>query len=380
MKKLILCVDRDDDIGSKTGIETPILGREDNLDAAVKLGLEDPEDSDTNSILSAISTYDDLKEEGEDVEIATVCGDQSIGYKSDLELSKELDEVLDQISPETVILVSDGAEDEYITPIVSSKADISHVKTVYVKQSESVENLYYMIVKSLQEEKGKRKILLPLSLALLVYGLLRIFALFSNLAIKGVEALSGLPGFGVGLISLVLGLYLMVRIYDLDKKMMSAYQDVAKAVSTASVWLPFTAVAILIVLVGGLRGWDMMITSGVESPPLMFLIFTQSVMLWWIGAILLHELGQVIHLYLTQGKIKRSFWAIVFSLLALTAIFYAGLEYIRTIVGLQETRGTLPMVIAIIILGLAIAVLGGVTQMRFPVEEEEEEAEQSQEG
>ncbi len=33
---IILCVDRDDDIGQKVGVETPIIGREQNLEVAVK--------------------------------------------------------------------------------------------------------------------------------------------------------------------------------------------------------------------------------------------------------------------------------------------------------------------------------------------------------
>src|SRR5438132_1362909 len=64
MKILVLCVDRDDDIGVKTGIKTPLIGREANLNAATKLGLADPEDSDVNALLSAISTYDGLVRDG----------------------------------------------------------------------------------------------------------------------------------------------------------------------------------------------------------------------------------------------------------------------------------------------------------------------------
>src|SRR5205823_6437131 len=65
MKILVLCVDRDDDIGVKTGIKTPLIGREANLNAATKLGLADPEDSDVNALLSAISTYDGLVRDGQ---------------------------------------------------------------------------------------------------------------------------------------------------------------------------------------------------------------------------------------------------------------------------------------------------------------------------
>ena len=38
----VICVDRDNDFGRKAGIDGPIIGRKDNLRAAVKLALADP--------------------------------------------------------------------------------------------------------------------------------------------------------------------------------------------------------------------------------------------------------------------------------------------------------------------------------------------------
>ena len=61
MKTLVLCVDRDNDIGAKTGLQAPLIGRDQNLAAATKLGLADPEDSDVNALLSAVSIYDGLR-------------------------------------------------------------------------------------------------------------------------------------------------------------------------------------------------------------------------------------------------------------------------------------------------------------------------------
>src|SRR5947208_2246630 len=108
MKILVLCVDRDDDIGVKTGIKTPLIGREANLNAATKLGLADPEDSDVNALLSAISTYDGLVRDGQLAEIATICGDVHVGSSSDLILAQQLDQVLEQVRPDRVFLVSVG--------------------------------------------------------------------------------------------------------------------------------------------------------------------------------------------------------------------------------------------------------------------------------
>ncbi len=375
MKKLILCVDRDDDIGEKANIETPIIGRQANLDAAVALGLKDPEDSDTNSILSAVSMYDNLKAEGQDVEIATICGASSVGYTSDQALSNELDVVLEQLNPDTSILVTDGAEDEYITPIVSSKIDISHVRTVYVKQSESVENLYYLLVKTFKEEKAKRKLLLPISLALLVYGFFGVADLLYDLMIHGIEALPSLTGFGIGVITFIIGAYLLVRIYDLDEKSIQVYKKIRNAVSTGSVWLPFTVVAILIVIASSLEGWDVIVQQGISSPPKVVLTFAHTVMWWWLGAIFLHELGRVIDTYLTQGKVKRSFWAVWLTLIALTFILWAAFDYIRVLIGMQKASNVLPMVAINIVLGLLIGILGGLAHRSFRDQHEEEEEE-----
>ncbi len=380
MKKLILCVDRDDDLGEKSKVETPVVGRKQNMKAAMALGLEDPEDSDTNSILAAVSIYDDLKKEGEDVGVATVSGSASVGYHSDQILSAELDDVLEKVKPDTVVLVTDGAEDEYVTPIVSSKVDISHVRTVYVKQSESIENIYHLFTKTFREEQRKRKLLLPISLALLVYGFFGMAALLSNLAIQGPQALSGLPGFGVGVISFVIGLYLVIRIYNIDRRSLEIYKKIRKAISTGSVWLPFTAVGVLLGIGSTLHGWNLIVTEEITSVPKAILTFSQAVIWWYIGAIFLHELGRVIDTYLTHGKVKRSFWAVWISLLALTFIFWGSLDYMRVLIGMQKTSNVMPMVSVNILLGLLLGILAGITQRNFGGEEEEDEEEDEDTG
>jgi putative membrane protein len=66
---LVLCVDSDDDIGAKTEIKTPIIGREENLNAAVALALKDPEEPDANAMFEAIRVFNRIKEEGRPNEI-----------------------------------------------------------------------------------------------------------------------------------------------------------------------------------------------------------------------------------------------------------------------------------------------------------------------
>ncbi|UCH72543.1 MAG: DUF373 family protein, partial [Thermoplasmatales archaeon] len=198
MKTLILNVDRDDDFGRKAKVKSPIIGIKNNIDAANKLGQTDPEDSDLNAIFSAISTYKLLAEEGKDVEIATICGHINVGLKSDDILSKQLEEVIKKTGAQDVILLSDGAEDEYILPIVQSRIKITSVKRVSVKQSKELEYTYYRILKILDDEKIQKQFLLPITLILIVWGIFVLLQMAS-------------AGFGAML--LTLGAYLLIRIF-----------------------------------------------------------------------------------------------------------------------------------------------------------------------
>jgi putative membrane protein len=53
-RTLVLCVDRDDDLGRKVGIDGPVVGRDAVEEAARRLALADPEDSDANGLFAAV--------------------------------------------------------------------------------------------------------------------------------------------------------------------------------------------------------------------------------------------------------------------------------------------------------------------------------------
>src|SRR3989304_4770703 len=112
----------------------PLSGRDENLVGATKLGLADPEDSDVNTILTAIAIYDERVKLGEDAEVATITGDGRVGTISDRILTQQLEQVLEEVKPDRAFLVSDGAEDEYIFPIISSRIRVDHVRRGVVRQ------------------------------------------------------------------------------------------------------------------------------------------------------------------------------------------------------------------------------------------------------
>ena len=84
-KTLILVVDRDDDFGAKGSVKTPVIGIDACAEAATALGVADPEDSDTNALYAAMNIYREMEKDGEPAgsfEVALICGDQKVGYKS----------------------------------------------------------------------------------------------------------------------------------------------------------------------------------------------------------------------------------------------------------------------------------------------------------
>lgn len=205
---LVLCVDRDNDLGEKTSSSGPLLGREKVLNAARDLGLADPEDSDCNAMFETVRVHDEMKESHE-VEAAVLTGDRSVGIKSDEVVSKQMDSVLKKFSAEGVVLVTDGVEDEHIIPIIQSKVPIISVRRVIIKQSEQLESTYYKIKDFIQESLENPKLSrLFFGVPAMILILLGIFGLEGGRVIVG-----------------VIGLYLLIKGFKLEKYFVGVYDE-----------------------------------------------------------------------------------------------------------------------------------------------------------
>lgn len=172
---LVLCVDRDDDLGKKTNLSSPVIGREENLEAAQELALSDPTDTDVNSIYEAIKVYDKQKDDVSNLEVATVTGSENLGVEADQEISRQLDEIKEMTDMEKVILVTDGAQDDRIMPLVQSRFDIVSKDQAIVKQSQELESSYYVVkdfLHDLGENSKMAKVFLGVpSIIFLIYAL-----------------------------------------------------------------------------------------------------------------------------------------------------------------------------------------------------------------
>ncbi len=149
-KLLVICVDRDDDVGEKTGIQTPVVGRNACIEAAQRLALEDPEDADSNSIFAAIKTFEDLISKGYEAEVVTVPGEKNRGVKADEKIASEIRSVLQKFSANGAVIVSDGEDDESVIPVIQNILPVISVQRVVMKVSRTVEYSYAVFGKYLK--------------------------------------------------------------------------------------------------------------------------------------------------------------------------------------------------------------------------------------
>ncbi|AJW70160.1 DUF373 family protein [Nitrosopumilus adriaticus] len=149
-KLLVICIDRDNDVGEKAGISTPVIGRDACIEAAQRLALEDPEDADSNSIFAAIKTYEDLISKGYQVEVITVAGVKDRGVQADEKILSETRKVLENFAANGAVIVSDGEDDESVIPVIQNVLPVVSVQRVVMKVSRSVEYSYAVFGKYLK--------------------------------------------------------------------------------------------------------------------------------------------------------------------------------------------------------------------------------------
>ena len=334
MKVLILSVDRDDDFGAKAGLNSPFIGRQENLDAAVGLGLKDPEDSDINTILAAISIYEEMVKKGMDAEVATICGDIKVGYESDVALATQLENVLEMVKPDRVVLVSDGAEDEYIFPMVASRVKVDSVKRVFVKQAPTVEGTYYIFVKMMKDDKVRKRVLFPIGL---VFAILGAFALLPKIfEYMETPSFDIIASMGFGFLGVALGLYLIFYAYHVGERTLSALSKTAKAIKSGSQMILFAVLAAIFLIAGVAAGLNAAQLANTDDLTYQVLLFMGGALWLWMFAAFCYASGKFVSLFLDDGKVHWTYIVTILSVFAIGFITQGAIDVTIFILDYQE--------------------------------------------
>ena len=324
MQTLIICIDRDNDLGEKAGVPSPIIGRAANLDAAIKLASADPEDSDINTIFGGIKVFDELTEEKKDVEIVSIAGDKKVGRAADKKIASQLETILEQLKPQSTILVSDGAEDESVLPIIQSRIKVDSVHRVIVKQHENLESTYYIIKQAFNDPKISHTFFMPIGLAFMIYAI----SLYANRPEVGSIVIMG-----------AIGVYALFRGTGLDDAFNEFKGVMTKSMHGGKITFVMYLAAIILSLIGTVQGglelWNYYNREIMVGYLILLLGYVNASIWWYVIAGVLISAGKIVDMRLANEKIGRQ-WSHPFFILAGGLLFWSGSIYILVLSGANE--------------------------------------------
>ncbi len=325
MQTLIICIDRDNDLGEKAGVSSPITGRADNLDAAIRLGAADPEDSDINTIFGGIKVFDELVAEKKDVEIVSIAGDKKVGIAADKKIVIQLEAILEKLKPESAILVSDGAEDESVLPLIQSRIKVDSVHRVIVKQHENLESTYYIIKQAFNDPKISHTFFMPIGLAFMIYAI----SLYANK-----------PEIGSIVIMGAIGIYALFRGTGLDDAFNDFKNTLMKSMHSGKITFVMYLAAIILSLIGTVQGgielWDYYNSEIMVGYLILLLGYVNASIWWYVISGVLISTGKIMDMQMANENIGKQ-WSHPFFILAGGLLFWSGSTYIMVISGTLES-------------------------------------------
>ena len=367
---LVLCVDLDDDVGRKTGLSTPVVGADAVREAAVALATVDPEDSDVNVMFQGISTYESLREEGgEEVEVAVVTGVEGNDVRANRKVGEEIDTTLASLQTgEEVraIIITDGAQDESVVPVIRSRMPIDGVRRVVVRQAQNLESMYYTMKQVLADPETRGTILVPLGILLLIYPMVVIAGVFD---VAGAVVL--------GLISALVGLYSLFRGLGLEETIDNSVDRVRNGLYAGRVTLITYVVAFALIIVGGVQGVAMIETvESTMATPMELLTaaaaFINGSVQWFAAAGITSSLGQVTDEYLAD-RFRWRYLNAPFYVIAIAVVLYGlsgfFLPSVDGIVTLSLTDLALALTVGTL-LGVLSTLTFAIAESRYPSQAE----------
>jgi len=354
-RTLVLSVDRDDDIGWKAKVESPAIGRAACLKAANTLALADPEDSDVNAIFFAIKIYDELTEKREETAIAVIAGNHLHMIEGDRRIATSLEEVIKETQATNCILVTDGAEDEYVIPIIQSKIPVSSIRRVVVNQMPNLEGTYYILKKFLDDPKISRMIFIPLGLAMLLYAMAYLF---------------DVPGIATIIVVGVIGGYLLYKGFGFDEIVHSIIDALRISLSRGRFsFITYTTTILLIIIgftVGFINVLKFYSSDGSLGLLLYLMTFIYGSIEWFVVAGLVTSIGVIIDVYANEREALGKVIVFPFFVIALGFILYAASVYIISVSGVPDFPLTSDVaannILYSTIIGISSAIIGVITQ------------------
>ena len=341
---LIICIDRDDDLGEKTNLKSPIIGSKNCENAGMKLAISDPEEADANAIFAAVKTYNELSRTGRKCEVAIVTGNHSGGFQSDEKMRKQIQSIVNKTKIVDAILVSDDSDESSIIPLVQDIISINSIQRIVIKHSGALEETYAVLGRYLKmlifdQRYSKFALGIP-GLLFLSWAFLALFNLLAQ---------------AITVTLAILGMAFVIRGFDLDR----LTRSLPKLELTSYVRLFSSVAGSLVLIIGTFLGassisQSISINEAFSSPsnllssaPELIGVFAvESLLLLWIG-LGLFIAGDLLSNWIINKK-RRVIRGVIL-LLTLVFLFLPIQQFAKLLIGIGDTF----TFIASLIFGLA---------------------------
>ena len=341
---LIICIDRDDDLGEKTNLKSPIIGSKNCENAGMKLAISDPEEADANAIFAAVKTYNELSRTGRKCEVAIVTGNHSGGFQSDEKMRKQIQSIVNKTKIVDAILVSDDSDESSIIPLVQDIISINSIQRIVIKHSGALEETYAVLGRYLKmlifdQRYSKFALGIP-GLLFLSWAFLALFNLLEQ---------------AITVTLAILGMAFVIRGFDLDR----LTRSLPKLELTSYVRLFSSVAGSLVLIIGTFLGassisQSISINEAFSSPsnllssaPELIGVFAvESLLLLWIG-LGLFIAGDLLSNWIINKK-RRVIRGVIL-LLTLVFLFLPIQQFAKLLIGMGDTF----TFIASLIFGLA---------------------------
>jgi putative membrane protein len=217
-----------------------------------------------------------------------------VGVRSDRAIAAQLDEVVSAFQPDQAILITDGAEDESVLPLISSQVRIDHTEKIIVKQSKGIEGTYYYIVKALEDPKWRSRFMIPFGAVLAILGL-------------GIMLPNEIGGVVIGALPLVLGLYIFSKGAGIESTVNRVIQEMrenADAAMFSSLLWTATLFSAIFAVAEGWRAFGLD-EGAANSQSVLWLTVIHSSLAWTVIAFLTSTAGFML-LRLKRGSFSGS--------------------------------------------------------------------------
>ncbi|RLG14284.1 MAG: hypothetical protein DRN66_02470 [Candidatus Nanohalarchaeota archaeon] len=354
---LVMSIDRDNDIGIKIGREGPIIGREENLKTATELAIADPSESDANCIFGAIKEYDKYVKQNKACEIITLTGNRDVGIKSDRIVLKQLDNFINGTKYKITesSLVSDGAEDEQLLPLIRSRIEIVQSKRIIISQSVPLESMYYSILnfsKTIIEDRKLSRVFLGVPAIILL-----IFTLFGSAGFRIV----------LGFVAIVL----LIKGFYLESIVESFYNEIANSIKTRKYSIILYIGSISLIIIGASTGYA--VISSALGPGIItkIALFVKASSVFFFLSAILAGLGKALFSKEEEWK-KNLFPFLTYSSLSFSVIYI--LYHISCFL-IDDSTGYNPILTAV---GISILIISASIFMekQFGMKKEDKTAEE----